>query len=161
MGPDHSNEIDLGHLQQIEIVRGPSSLLYANGAVGGIINIVDNTIAKQDIESFKFNVGAGYEDGNNGDTGNASFVGNIGGVNVTSSIEYSDLGNYAIPEHAVIHHEMTMMTMMTMMSTILKRLIILILQKLVIKWFIKSRRLGLCRPFLCGLKLYLWDSISW
>jgi iron complex outermembrane receptor protein len=105
LGPDHANEIDLGHLQQIEIIRGPSSLLYANGAVGGIINIVDNTIAKQDIESFKFNIGAGYEDGSNGDTGNASFVGNIGGVNVTSSIEYSDLGNYAIPEHAIIHHE--------------------------------------------------------
>ena len=37
LGPDHSNEIDLGHLQQIEIVRGPSSLLYANGAVGGML----------------------------------------------------------------------------------------------------------------------------
>ena len=47
LGPDHSNEIDLGHLQQIEIVRGPSSLLYANGAAGGIINIVDNTITSR------------------------------------------------------------------------------------------------------------------
>lgn len=102
LGPDHSNEIDLGHLQQIEIVRGPSSLLYANGAVGGIVNIVDNTIAKQDIQSPRFNLGAGYEDGNGGNTGNASYVGNIGGINLTSSFQYSNLGNYAIPEHAVI-----------------------------------------------------------
>ena len=80
-------------------------MLYANGAVGGIVNIVDNSIAKQDIESFKFNVGAGYEDGNGGDTGSASFVGNIGGINVTSSVQYSDLGNYAIPEGAVIDDE--------------------------------------------------------
>ena len=101
LGPDHSNEIDLGHLEQIEIVRGPSSLLYANGAIGGIVNIVDNTIAKQDIESFKFNVGAGYEDGNSGKTGNASFAENIGGINVSSSVQYSNLGNYAIPEGAV------------------------------------------------------------
>ena len=101
LGPDHSNEIDLGHLQQIEIVRGPSSLLYANGAVGGIVNIVDNTIAKQDIDALTFNLGAGYEDGNTGNTGNASFAGNIGGVNVTSSIQYANLGNYAIPEHAL------------------------------------------------------------
>jgi iron complex outermembrane receptor protein len=101
LGPDHSNEIDLGLLEQIEIVKGPSSLLYANGAVGGIVNIVDNSIAKQDIESFKFNLGAGYEDGNEGNTGSASFVGNVGGINIASSVQYSDLGNYAIPEGAV------------------------------------------------------------
>ena len=105
LGPDHSNEIDLGHLQQIEIIRGPSSLLYANGAIGGIVNIVDNTIAKQDIESAKFNLGGGYEDGNSGNTGNASFVGNVGGFNLTSSFQYSNLDNYAIPEDAVIHHD--------------------------------------------------------
>lgn len=105
LGPDHSNEIDLGHLQQIEIIRGPSSLLYANGAIGGIVNIVDNTIAKQDIESAKFNLGGGYEDGNSGNTGNASFVGNVGGFNLTSSFQYSNLDSYAIPEHAVIHHD--------------------------------------------------------
>jgi len=101
LGPDHSNEIDLGHLQQIEIIRGPSSLLYANGAVGGIINVVDNTIAKQDIESTKFNVGAGYENGNSGNTGNASFAGNIGGINLTSSFQSSNLDAYNIPEDAL------------------------------------------------------------
>jgi iron complex outermembrane receptor protein len=101
LGPDHANEIDLGHLQQIEVIRGPSSLLYANGAVGGIVNIVDNTIAKKDIEATKFNLGVGYEDGNGGDAANASFVGNIGGLNLTSSYQYSSLGNYDIPEHAL------------------------------------------------------------
>ena len=104
LGPDHANEIDLGLLQQIEIVRGPSSLLYANGAVGGIVNIVDSTIAKKDIETAKFNLGGGYEDGNGGDTGHASFVGNIGGLNLSSSFQYSNLGNYNIPEHA-LHDE--------------------------------------------------------
>lgn len=101
LGPDHSNEIDLGLLEQIEIVRGPSSLLYANGAVGGIVNIVDNAIAKQDIAATKFNLGGGYEDGNGGNTGHASFVGNVGGLNLSSSFQYSNLGNYNIPEHAL------------------------------------------------------------
>jgi iron complex outermembrane receptor protein len=104
LGPDHANEIDLGLLQQIEIVRGPSSLLYANGAMGGIVNIVDSTIAKQNIAAAKFNLGGGYEDGNSGDTGHASFVGNIGGLNLSSSFQYSNLGNYNIPEHA-LHDE--------------------------------------------------------
>jgi iron complex outermembrane receptor protein len=105
LGPDHLNQIDLGHLEQIEIVRGPSSLLYANGAVGGIVNIVDNTIAKQDITDAKFEIGAGYEDGNTGNTGTASYQGNVNGINLTSSIQYSNLDVYAIPEHALHHDE--------------------------------------------------------
>ncbi|MFP6833612.1 MAG: TonB-dependent receptor plug domain-containing protein, partial [Porticoccaceae bacterium] len=105
LGPDHLNQIDLGHLEQVEIVRGPSSLLYANGAVGGIVNIVDNTIAKQDITDAKFEIGAGYEDGNTGNTGTASYQGNVNGINLTSSIQYSNLDVYAIPEHALHHGE--------------------------------------------------------
>jgi iron complex outermembrane receptor protein len=105
LGPDHLNQIDLGHLEQVEIVRGPSSLLYANGAVGGIVNIVDNTIAKQDITDDKFEIGFGYEDGNTGNTGTASYQGNVNGINVTSSIQYSNLDVYAIPEHAIHHDE--------------------------------------------------------
>ena len=52
LGADHFNDIDLGNAQQIEIVRGPSSLLYTNGAIGGIINVVDNSIAIEDVEQL-------------------------------------------------------------------------------------------------------------
>ena len=34
LGADHFNDIDLSNAQQIEVVRGPSSLLYTNGAIG-------------------------------------------------------------------------------------------------------------------------------
>ena len=44
LGVDHPVDANLSHLQQIEIVRGPSALMYSNGSVGGIINIVDNSI---------------------------------------------------------------------------------------------------------------------
>ena len=47
VGDDHMNEVDLNGIQQIEIVRGPSSLLYSSGTVGGIVNIIDNTIARE------------------------------------------------------------------------------------------------------------------
>ena len=42
LGADHLNDIDLNDLEQVEIIKGPSSLLYANGTSGGIINVVDN-----------------------------------------------------------------------------------------------------------------------
>ena len=39
LGGDHINDVDLNDIQQIEVVRGPSSLLYSNGTIGGIVNI--------------------------------------------------------------------------------------------------------------------------
>ena len=54
LGADHFNDIDLGNAQQIEVVRGPSSLLYTNGAIGGIINVVDNSIAMEDVEPVSY-----------------------------------------------------------------------------------------------------------
>ena len=56
LGPDHPNDTDLNNIQQIEIVKGPSSLLYANGSIGGIVNIVDNTISKTDFDGPVFNL---------------------------------------------------------------------------------------------------------
>ena len=50
LGVDHLNDVDLSDIDQIEIVKGPSSLLYANGTIGGIINVVDNTIATIDAD---------------------------------------------------------------------------------------------------------------
>ena len=57
IGDDHMNEVDLNDIQQIEIVRGPSSLLYSSGTVGGIVNIIDNTIAREDFKEPKLNIG--------------------------------------------------------------------------------------------------------
>ncbi len=57
LGSDHLNDVDLNDIQQIEVVRGPSSLLYSNGTMGGIINIVDQTITSKDFEGNDFNIG--------------------------------------------------------------------------------------------------------
>ena len=57
LGPDHANDVDLNNIQQIEVVRGPSSLLYSSGTIGGIVNIVDNTIARKDVVESAFRLG--------------------------------------------------------------------------------------------------------
>ena len=53
LGPDHINDVNLLNTEQIEVVRGPSSLLYANGAAGGVVNIVDNSIPEQIYQHFQ------------------------------------------------------------------------------------------------------------
>tara|TARA_Y100001970_G_scaffold269054_1_gene360983 strand:+ start:4406 stop:6682 length:2277 start_codon:yes stop_codon:yes gene_type:complete len=105
LGADHINDIDLNNIQQIEIVRGPSSLLYSNGSIGGIVNIVDNTIARVDFIKPEMRLGAESQSVNDGDAYNFSFQNNIGGLNL--SLAYKDLqfGNFDIPHGAVIHRE--------------------------------------------------------
>jgi len=105
LGPDHVNEIDLTNVQQIEIVRGPSSLLYSNGNIGGIINIVDNTIARKDFERAKVSVGLESQSVNDGDVYDFSYQNNIGGINLSLSYKNSEFGEYDIPNGAVIHRE--------------------------------------------------------
>ena len=47
VGPDHAITADAITAQQIEVLRGPATLLYGSGAIGGVINVVDNRIPRQ------------------------------------------------------------------------------------------------------------------
>ena len=105
LGPDHVNEVDLTNVQQIEIIRGPSSLLYSNGAIGGLVNIVDNSIARKDFEEPKASFGLESQSVNDGDVYDFSFQNNIGGINLSLSYKNTELGEYDIPSGAVIHRE--------------------------------------------------------
>ena len=44
LSPDHANSTDAFFAQRIEILRGPSSLLYGSSAIGGVVNVIDNRI---------------------------------------------------------------------------------------------------------------------
>ena len=59
LGPDHAVDVSLSDVQQVEIVRGPSALLYSNGSIGGIVNVVDNAISTSDLDGFSGSVGSG------------------------------------------------------------------------------------------------------
>jgi len=103
MGADHPIEVDIGGIQQIEIVKGPSSILYSNGAIGGIINIVDNTIAKKDILENVFNFGFESQSVNDGDNFNLNYSGRANDLNFYFSHSDKNLDNFDIPDEAVIH----------------------------------------------------------
>ena len=104
LGADHFNDVDLSNVEQIEVVRGPSSLLYSNGTIGGIINIVDNSIPMTNVERA-LKVGLESQSVNDGDTQSFSFQDNFENLNVTLAYKNTSLGNYDIPSGAVIHSE--------------------------------------------------------
>ena len=103
MGADHPIEVDIGGIQQIEIVKGPSSILYSNGAIGGIVNIVDNTIAKEDVLENVFKLGFESQSVNDGDNYNIDYSGSVEGLNLFFSHSSKNLDNFDIPDEAVIH----------------------------------------------------------
>jgi iron complex outermembrane receptor protein len=105
LGPDHINEVDMNDIQQVEIIRGPSSLLYSNGTIGGIVNIVDNTIAREDILESEFKLGLEAQSVNDGDSHNLSYRNNIGGLNLSFAYKDAQFGNFEIPDGAVLHEE--------------------------------------------------------
>ena len=44
VSPDHASSVEPLLAERIEILRGPASLLYGSGAIGGIVNVIDNRI---------------------------------------------------------------------------------------------------------------------
>ncbi|MGJ8694161.1 MAG: TonB-dependent receptor [Thalassotalea sp.] len=44
VGPDHIVASETSTAQQIEVLRGPATLFYGSGAIGGVVNIVDNRV---------------------------------------------------------------------------------------------------------------------
>lgn len=105
LGADHLNDVDLNNIEQIEIVKGPSSLLYANGTIGGIINVVDDCVAPNNFDKPEFFVALENQSVNDGDTKAVNYKNNINGFNVNIGYKESNFGNFDVPNGALIHEE--------------------------------------------------------
>jgi len=49
---DHAVAIEPFLADQIEILKGPATLLYGSGAIGGIVNVIDGRIAEQGVDGM-------------------------------------------------------------------------------------------------------------
>ena len=47
LSSDHAVPIDPLTTERIEVLRGPAALLYSGGAMGGVVNVMDNRIARE------------------------------------------------------------------------------------------------------------------
>ncbi|WP_105189826.1 TonB-dependent receptor [Pseudoalteromonas sp. T1lg48] len=53
VGPDHAVATESIVAEQIEVLRGPATLLYGSGAIGGVVNVVDNRIPTDRINGYQ------------------------------------------------------------------------------------------------------------
>lgn len=44
ISPDHATSVEPILAERIEVLRGPATLLYGSGAMGGVVNVIDNRI---------------------------------------------------------------------------------------------------------------------
>jgi len=44
ISPDHASSVEPLLADRIEVLRGPATLLYGSGAIGGVVNVIDNRI---------------------------------------------------------------------------------------------------------------------
>jgi iron complex outermembrane receptor protein len=52
--PDHAEGVEAALADRLEIIRGPATLLYGSGAVGGVINVIDQRIPDRLVERPEF-----------------------------------------------------------------------------------------------------------
>ncbi|MDQ1346454.1 MAG: TonB-dependent receptor, partial [Pseudomonadota bacterium] len=52
LSPDHSVGIEEILADQVEVLKGPSTLLYGSGAVGGVVNVVDGRIPTREVDGW-------------------------------------------------------------------------------------------------------------
>lgn len=63
---DHEVAVEPMAVERIEIVRGPSALLYGSSAVGGVVNVITNRIPEAVADGFNGKVDSRYSSNDNG-----------------------------------------------------------------------------------------------
>lgn len=105
LSPDHAVTVDPVLAKQIEIIRGPSTLLYAAGTVGGLVNVTDNKIPTEMPENgHEGKVGFRYNSGSDERvaTGGATVaLGSQFALRVEGSKKHAN--DYITPDYVVEH----------------------------------------------------------
>jgi iron complex outermembrane receptor protein len=103
---DHAVSIDPIAAEQIEIFRGPTTLLYGSGAVGGVINTVTNRIPEGAPEGG-FDGAVEVRGDTVADDRTLSFALDGGGDSVAWHLDAltRETENYEIPGFAELHHD--------------------------------------------------------
>jgi len=70
---DHANTIEPILADAVEVLRGPSTLLFGSGAIGGVVNVIDRRVPRSLLDSPEFNIEARHDTAADQDT----FVGSL------------------------------------------------------------------------------------
>ena len=101
LSPDHAVAVEPLLADSIEVLRGPSTLLYGGGAIGGVVNVIDNRVPINRVDGVNGALEYRYDDASEMD----SFVGRLDGGTGNFAFHLSgstrDFDDLDIPDDAI------------------------------------------------------------
>lgn len=113
ISPDHNAAIEPFRAQQLEVLKGPATLLYGSGAIGGVVNVVSDMFPGDINEGWHGALGTQLQSVNDGRSYYGHAEGRVGGLVLHLDGLTRDTKDYDIPgaaelvdeEHADEEHE--------------------------------------------------------
>lgn len=104
LSPDHVMTVDPQLAEKIEVIRGPAALRYAAGAVGGIVNVTDQSIVTEMPDrAFQGDVNLRYNSGSDERLANAGVTLGLGDQFALRVEALSrDANNTIVPGYSVL-----------------------------------------------------------
>ncbi|HBZ30681.1 MAG TPA: hypothetical protein DEO56_08825, partial [Nitrosomonas nitrosa] len=100
LSPDHAVTIETLNASQVEILRGPATLLYGGGATGGVVNAVTQRIPNQVFKSLNGNFEVRGNSATEERTGSFNLNRSFGQTSWSIGAFKRKTDDYNIPGHA-------------------------------------------------------------
>lgn len=97
LSADHAVAVEPILAEKIEILRGPSTLLYGGGAIGGVINVIDNRIPTRLNAESATKIEYRHSSADNGDHLIARHDTSINQLALHADLLYRDFGELKLP----------------------------------------------------------------
>ena len=94
---DHAVSVEPMLADSIEVLRGPATLLYGAGAIGGVVNVIDNRVPRSRVEGVEGGVELRHDGASDMDTSVLRLDGGTGDFAFHLDALYRDWNNLRIP----------------------------------------------------------------
>lgn len=89
--------VDIEQVERVEVVRGPSSVLYGSDAIGGVINLITRAPRGDGTTRLRGNFGYRYAGAGEQQRGDGALTFSRGAFAFTASGSLRNAGNYDVP----------------------------------------------------------------
>lgn len=103
--PDHAVTSDGLDAERIEVLRGAAALAYGGNAIGGVVNVIDQSIPTRAVDGVEGEALAAFSSVDDGRQGALSFGAGAGPFALSFSAARRETDPYEIPGAAALHHE--------------------------------------------------------
>lgn len=102
LSEDHAVGLEAGSARQIEILRGPATLLYGSGAIGGLVNVVNDRIPTELVSEPGGEIEARHSTAARSNALSFALDASAGQIGLHADGNWLDAGDYEIPGFAAI-----------------------------------------------------------